>query len=92
MQQIVCATSKLPEYALGLRPRPNTPGTHRVWKTCAPPRLVRPRFRQKRRADWPCVSPNLSPANFLSTRSRPAASATYYLRPIGSADYPHLCF
>ena len=30
--------------APGLRPRPNTPGTHRAWKTCAPPRLEHLRF------------------------------------------------
>ena len=30
----------LGDYALGLRPQPNTPDTHQVWKTCAPLHLV----------------------------------------------------
>ena len=55
------------EYAPGLRPRPNTPGTQRTWKSYAPPRLVHLRFRQNRWADWLCISPHLSPASWLAT-------------------------
>ena len=69
MQQIALAASRLLEYAFGLRPRPNTPGTLRILKTYAPPRLVHLHFRQKRRADWLCVSPHLSLANWLTTLS-----------------------
>ena len=34
----VCALAvvSLGEYIVGLRPRPNTPDTHQVWKTCVP--------------------------------------------------------
>ena len=68
-RQVELASSTLLEYAPGLWPRTNAPGTQQVWKTYAPPRLVHLRFRQKRRAHWLCIPPYLSPANWLTTPS-----------------------
>ena len=46
------AAVSLGDYAPGLRPRPNTPDTHRAWKTCAPPRLIPFRFLTETRAGF----------------------------------------
>ena len=83
IQQVSLASSILLEYAPGLRPRTNTPGTQRARKTYAPPRLVNLRFRQKRRSHWLCISPYLSPANRLATL--PACGLDHIRRrPTGS--------
>ena len=47
MQQVTLAASTLLGYTLGLRPRPNTPGTHQVWGTYALLRLAHLPFLQK---------------------------------------------
>ena len=88
MQQVALAASILLEYTPGLRPRPNTTGTQQVWKTYAPPRLVHLRFRQKRRADWLCILPHLSPANWLTMLS---ACGLDHIQPEThrSKDHPH---
>ena len=41
---LLLLSANLGEYALGLRPRPNTPDAHWVWKTCAPSRLAHSLF------------------------------------------------
>ena len=56
-----------------IRPvRINTPDTHKVWKTCAPPRLMHfSLLGRNARADSPHVSPHLLCANrFRRVRSR----------------------
>ena len=50
------AVVSLGGYTPGLRPRPNTPGTHWVWKTHAPPRLVHPRSLTETRVRIRCIS------------------------------------
>ena len=60
------------DYTLSLRPRPNTPGTHRVWKIYAPPRLIHfPLLDRNARADSPHVSPHLLPANRFRRAGNP---------------------
>ena len=70
MQQVTLAASTLLEYALGLRPQPTTPGTHRVWGTYALLCLAHLPFLQKCWVDWLCSVPlHLSLANWLTTLS-----------------------
>ena len=73
----------LPDYALGLRPRPDTPDTHRVWKAGAPPRLQRLPFLAEMLGGLAVRLIALVVSESARLRSRPAASPKYTRYPLG---------